>query len=247
MKNVRDSGFTLVELAIVITIIGLLIGGVLKGQELLENARMTAVQSQMKGYQAAITSFRDIYKSMPGDTNNATNFLTGCTATNNCINGDNNGTIAGSVTNWYYGYDTDECFQAWKHLALANLITGIDTTVARPAAYVGGRHVPASPLGGQLYIKTASGDGVSVGQSLTGTVVYMSRSQAATWPGSSASMLRPNAAMKLDMKVDDGIAMTGTAQSVSDSWTAGCGTTANGTNGYNPNATLNCEMGFRVD
>ena len=54
MKQMSNQkGFTLVELAIVMTIIGLLIGGVLKGQELMENARVTSTVAQVKGYEGA--------------------------------------------------------------------------------------------------------------------------------------------------------------------------------------------------
>ena len=74
----QEQGFTLVELAIVMIIIGLLIGGVLKGQQLIENAKVTATISQIKGFQAALNSFRDTYSAMPGDMRNATTRLSGC-------------------------------------------------------------------------------------------------------------------------------------------------------------------------
>lgn len=60
-------GFTLVELAIVMTIIGLLIGGVIKGQQLMENAKVSAFIKQTSGYEAALQGFRDIYNYPPGD------------------------------------------------------------------------------------------------------------------------------------------------------------------------------------
>lgn len=81
-------GFTLVELAIVMTIIGLLIGGILKGQELMQNARQNATIAQVKSYQAAVTLFRDTYASYPGDYPAALTTLVGCNAANNnCMYG----------------------------------------------------------------------------------------------------------------------------------------------------------------
>ena len=62
-----QAGFTLVELAIVMIIIGLLIGGVLKGQQLIVNAQITATVAQIKSIDAATTSFRDNYAGMAGD------------------------------------------------------------------------------------------------------------------------------------------------------------------------------------
>src|SRR5690606_22964586 len=60
-------GFTLTEMALVLVIVGLLIGGVLKGQELIESARIRAAASQLDQVRAATTAFQDKYQSLPGD------------------------------------------------------------------------------------------------------------------------------------------------------------------------------------
>lgn len=79
MSMNKQRGFTLVELAIVMTIIGLLIGGILKGQEMIQNARVTATIAQVKAIEAATTTFRDAYNGMPGDLVRAGTRVPGCT------------------------------------------------------------------------------------------------------------------------------------------------------------------------
>ena len=62
-----QSGFTLVEIAIVLVIIGLLLGGVLKGQEMITNAKVSKVENDYKGITAAILAYQDRYGVLPGD------------------------------------------------------------------------------------------------------------------------------------------------------------------------------------
>src|SRR6266481_7333522 len=90
-KNMRaQAGFTLVELAIVMIIIGLLIAGVLKGQALIQNAQVTATVAQTKAIEAATSTFRDTYNFIPGDMTNPTVRLPNCGVApcNNIGNGD---------------------------------------------------------------------------------------------------------------------------------------------------------------
>ena len=86
----RQSGFTLIEIAIVLVIIGLLLGGVLKGQELITSARVRNMISQQDGIKAAYFGFLDRYRALPGDFNAATTQISGATQ-----NGDGNGQITG--------------------------------------------------------------------------------------------------------------------------------------------------------
>jgi len=67
MKITKQSGFTLVEIAIVLVIIGLLLGGILKGQELINSARVRNLADQNTGIQAAYYGFIDRYRQVPGD------------------------------------------------------------------------------------------------------------------------------------------------------------------------------------
>jgi prepilin-type N-terminal cleavage/methylation domain-containing protein len=62
-----QSGFTLVEIAIVLVIIGLLLGGVLKGQQMIENSRIKSILTAFNGVSSAYNSYQDRYQSLPGD------------------------------------------------------------------------------------------------------------------------------------------------------------------------------------
>jgi prepilin-type N-terminal cleavage/methylation domain-containing protein len=67
MNNKKQSGFTLVEIAIVLVVIGLLLGGILKGQQLINSARVRNLADQNSGVQAAYYGFVDRFRNLPGD------------------------------------------------------------------------------------------------------------------------------------------------------------------------------------
>ncbi|NQW92940.1 MAG: prepilin-type N-terminal cleavage/methylation domain-containing protein [Polaromonas sp.] len=66
-KVKKQSGFTLVEIAIVLVIIGLLLGGVLKGQELIESTKIKNMAKDLNGFSSMLTSYQDRYRAVPGD------------------------------------------------------------------------------------------------------------------------------------------------------------------------------------
>ena len=68
----KESGFTLIELAIVLVIIGLLLGGVLKGQELINSAKVKNMANDFKNIQIQIYSYQDKFRALPGDDKAAT-------------------------------------------------------------------------------------------------------------------------------------------------------------------------------
>ncbi len=110
LKKIKSSndGFTLVEIAIVMVIIGLLIGGVLKGQAMVQNAKVKRVAKQSDELRAAVMAFYDKYGMYPGDENIAA-IPPGT---------DNEGNGSGQIT----GAETFEVFQ---DLQLAGLISGV--------------------------------------------------------------------------------------------------------------------------
>src|SRR3954471_18671131 len=85
-----QAGFTLVEIAIVLVIIGLLLGGILKGQEMITQAKIKNIINDFNGLSAAMYSYQDRYRALPGDELNAnTTSRWGATA----FGGDGNGTF----------------------------------------------------------------------------------------------------------------------------------------------------------
>lgn len=107
-----QKGFTLIEIAIVLVIIGLLLGGVLKGQELITSARVRNLISQQDGIKAAFFGFQDRYRALPGDYRDA-NLNINCPGTP-CAAGDGNGRIDGA----------NEPFYAWHHLNASGFLNG---------------------------------------------------------------------------------------------------------------------------
>jgi prepilin-type N-terminal cleavage/methylation domain-containing protein len=117
----KQAGFTLIEIAIVLVIIGLLLGGVLKGQELITSARVRNLISQQDGIKAAYFGFLDRYRALPGDYNNATNNIAGVgVACGTAGNGDGNGQILAAL---------GERIMAWDHLSKSGFINGSYTCV----------------------------------------------------------------------------------------------------------------------
>ncbi len=128
MNNInKQNGFTLVEIAIVLVIIGLLLGGVLKGQEMIKNAEIRGVITDIQGMSTAMYAYRDRYSAIPGDDSAAETHLQAAT---DVANGDGNGVID------YSGGSEVEDDQFFLQLRAANLITGTGT--AGPNHSLGG-------------------------------------------------------------------------------------------------------------
>ena len=120
-KN-QQSGFTLVEIAIVLVIIGLLLGGILKGQELINSAKAKSYASDFRVIQTSLYGFQDRFKAIPGDYASAATNITGATtATTPSATTVGNGQIDGL---WDSVTATDESCLAWQHLRLAGFLAG---------------------------------------------------------------------------------------------------------------------------
>jgi prepilin-type N-terminal cleavage/methylation domain-containing protein len=134
----KASGFTLVEIAVVLIIIGLLLGGVLKGQELIVQAKIRNAVTDLNGVTAAVYGYQDRYRQVPGDDNtaatrwtNTTNIApTGATAGNRVIDSVLSGVCLSDKT--------EENCLFWKQLRNAGLIVGDLQSAASPSNSSGG-------------------------------------------------------------------------------------------------------------
>lgn len=121
MRFSSEKGFTLVELAIALVVIGLLIGGVLKSQELIEHARATAAIRQINAYDAATSIFKSTYSALPGDIENPGARIPDCTSDLCNIGGNGNEVIrVNGVSSSLQ--ETIEQFNFFGHLTKARLI-----------------------------------------------------------------------------------------------------------------------------
>ena len=134
--NLKSSqgGFTLVEIAIVLVIIGLILGGVLQGQTMIENARYKNFQKEIDSYRAAFHTFRDMQRALPGDITTA---QARANLNASATGGNGNGVITGGDCS----ANNEETCRVWSHLRYAELIPGdptVNGTASRPNHAYGG-------------------------------------------------------------------------------------------------------------
>jgi len=122
-KNATQAGFTLVEIAIVLVIIGLLLGGILKGQEMITQAKIKNLINDFNGVTVAVTSYQDRYRALPGDDLNAAARWT----TQAPANGNGNGIIEGLYNNASANPPSVESNLFWQHLRIAGFVAGLTT------------------------------------------------------------------------------------------------------------------------
>lgn len=136
MKFKHQSGFSLLELAIALAVLAILTGGVLKGRELINTAKVQSMITELANLETAITAFESRYNALPGD-------FSAATAAGLGSGGDGDGLIN---TN-------DEIGSAWQHLALAGFIKGdFDGATLPDSEQCPPSTCLTSPLGGTIVI-----------------------------------------------------------------------------------------------
>lgn len=154
MKH-KQSGFTLIEIAIVLVIIGLLLGGVLKGQELINSARVKNLATDFRNIPVFVYGYQDRYRALPGDQMqaglNAQFPPDGTAVQSTTLATLGNGVING---NWNDLGAASESYLFWQHVRLAQLAPGVTAIPAAPAH--GDGYLPVNASGGEIGIQSGT-------------------------------------------------------------------------------------------
>ena len=182
----KQLGFTLIELAIVLVIIGLLLGGVLRGQELINSAKVKNMARDFQNVQVYMYGYQDRFRVLPGDDHNA---VVHVGAAVNPANGAQNGVLEGT---WNTVTAADETCAIWEQIRRANLAPG--STVVSCAA--NNTYQPRNADGGIIGVQSVA-TGIPEITGMTGTYVVCSNSILGRF------------AAQLDSTLDDGAGNTG--------------------------------------
>jgi prepilin-type N-terminal cleavage/methylation domain-containing protein len=211
-QQTSRKGFTLIELSIVLVIIGLIVGGVLVGQDLIKAAEIRATVGQVEKLNAAVNTFRTKYNGIPGDLSAATAtafglFSTGMTGGDGL--GDGDGLVEGAAS---AAVNLGDSIVFWRHLSDTTLVEGS----------FGGQMATGGAANADLTTSTISnyflpaklgrGNHFSVNQN-SGVNYYLLSGMSAVTAASGATtyttVLTPVEAYNIDTKLDDGAPNTG--------------------------------------
>lgn len=190
VKSRRQYGFSLVELSVVLVIVGLLVGGVTMGNELIRQYEIQTTVTQIGRYRTAVNGFLSAYNGLPGDITNATQYWGTQTA-----NGDGDKSI-----DFHNNLGTYEGYRAWQHLGLAEMVNGYFTGTTTTGIAIPGIDLPAGKLGSSVYAMEHGAMGM--GENL---VFLLGKPDAGSTTMKMQGALRPEEAMQLDDKMDDGL------------------------------------------
>lgn len=205
MKINKQKGFTLVEIAIVLVIIGLLLGGILKGQELINSARVRNLADQSSASQAAYYGFIDRYRQVPGDWIGGAG-VGASVGLGQLVNSPVAGEAACNIGN---GRIDLNCYQEasglWEQLSKAGFISGLYVGGGTAANFTDGTRAPVNAFNGTVALSRFTGAAADY-QGAGGTrLSYLFGNQI------PVSIMR-----ELDVKLDDGIPNTGVLRAMTD-------------------------------
>ena len=211
-KPKQLSGFTLVEISIVMIIIGLLIGGTFGGMKLIENMQVNKTVQDLKSIESAALTFKDTYGRLPGDMPNTAARLPSCTDAPCATGGNGDRRLDATLATSAAIANTNERFTFWHHLQATGLLA-MDYSNTADMTFGAGQ--PSSSLDGGFRVSdvTANGHGcIASGAWGMGEVFIINdafSSAAITGPGTiNCSQLR-----SLDNKLDDGLPYHGNLMS----------------------------------
>jgi prepilin-type N-terminal cleavage/methylation domain-containing protein len=185
MKTLK--GFTLVEIAIVLVIIGLLLGGILKGQEMITQAKIKNVIADMSGVSAAMYGYLDRYRALPGDDGKADRW-------SGATKGDGNGVIVGAWTE-----ASKESTYFWDHLRRAGFVSG------------SGAENPFNAVSGKMGVQTGDGTGTD------GVLGESASTKMFTALIMCSGNLPDKIAISVDAQMDDGVGNRGSVRAMKQS------------------------------
>lgn len=189
----QQTGFTLIELAIVLVIIGLLLGGVLKGQELINSAKAKNIAADLKNVQIFIYGYQDKFRAIPGDDANVATHINGGTPATTPAATLNNAQINGT---WDSVNKSDESYLFWQHVRLAGFATG--PTDVNDAAYL-----PRNAESGRLGVQSLNGF-TTIADAIPMTGLYVVCTENITG----------RLVKQIDTNLDDGNTATGSLRAV---------------------------------
>ena len=229
----NQSGFTLIEIAIVLVIIGLLLGGVLKGQELINSAKVKNLATDFRNIPIYIYGYQDKFRALPGDDACA---YTGASCvnahlvtptTNGVPNGNGDGVIGG---NWSDTATTSEAYNFWQHVRQAGLAPGATDPT--------GDYRPTNALGGAIGVQSGTSTVTnspildSGGNPIRGSYIVCS------------SGILGKFVKQLDIQMDDGVTDSGSMMAEPTGTALGKkATPTTGTNGIDDAASYTVCMG----
>ena len=142
MRRSEQSGFTLIEFAIVMLIISLMITLTAKGNELLNNTTVKMLAFDFHNIQLAINSYQDEFHALPGDDRKASAHLPDSGVSINNGNGD-------SIIGGSWNSTAGESFDLWQHVRLAGLMQGSTDEGSH-------NYIPHNASGGALGVSSSS-------------------------------------------------------------------------------------------
>ncbi len=253
--NMKKSGFSLLELSIVLVIIGLIAGGIVAGSAMIRAAELRSVLTDIERFKTAHNTFRDKYLGIAGDLKNATAFWgtsTGCATDNTAggigtCNGDNNGGVTRPFTT------SLEPALYWQHMALAGLISGsytgeYDSGGLASDWFTAGVNLPEGSINGSGYLIHQGTGATYIGKNAPHDFIRIgTRSTSGHYNG---SLFNAEESWNIDIKTDDGLASTGNVWGVRGSGSTGCvdaAASASSANYILSDETVGCQIYFWVD